>query len=125
MLMNRVVYFEIHVPDPQKAMAFYAKNFGWSFMKSDLGPFDYWMISTGEKAKPGIDGGLMQSQDGQPRTVNTLEVDDLDAMMNHVNETGGQIVVPKMPVAGIGWLAYATDPGGNIFGMYKNDPNAK
>lgn len=123
--MNRIVYFEIHVPDPAKAIAFYESNFGWTFSKSDIGSADYWLISTGDTEKPGIDGGLMQSQDGQPRIVNTLQVDDVDAAAKKAQESGGNVVVPKIPIPGIGWVAYATDPGGNIFGMYKHDPDAK
>jgi predicted enzyme related to lactoylglutathione lyase len=29
-----------------------------------------------------------------------------------------------MPVPGVGWLAYAKDPDGNIFGMMQNDASA-
>jgi hypothetical protein len=32
--------------------------------------------------------------------------------------------VPKMPVPGVGWLAYAKDPDGNIFGMMQTDASA-
>ena len=35
-----------------------------------------------------------------------------------------QVAVPKMAVPGIGWLAYAKDPDGNIFGMMQADPEA-
>ena len=31
---------------------------------------------------------------------------------------------PKMPVPGVGWLAYAQDPDGNTFGMMQADPAA-
>jgi predicted enzyme related to lactoylglutathione lyase len=34
------------------------------------------------------------------------------------------VAVPKMPVPGIGWLAYVRDPDGNIFGMMQADANA-
>jgi predicted enzyme related to lactoylglutathione lyase len=30
-----------------------------------------------------------------------------------------------MAIASIGWLAYFTDPDGNIHGLYQNDPTAK
>ena len=38
---------------------------------------------------------------------------------------GAVIAVPKMPIPGVGWLAYAKDPEGNIFGMMQPDPAAK
>ena len=38
---------------------------------------------------------------------------------------GATVAVPKMPVPGVGWLAYIKDTEGNIFGMMQNDPQAK
>jgi uncharacterized protein len=33
--------------------------------------------------------------------------------------------VPKMPIPGVGWLAYIKDTEGNILGMMQPDPSAK
>lgn len=33
-------------------------------------------------------------------------------------------VLPKMPIKGVGWLAYCKDLDGNIFGMMEVDENA-
>jgi len=30
---------------------------------------------------------------------------------------------PKTPVTDVGWLAYANDPEGNLFGMIERDPS--
>jgi predicted enzyme related to lactoylglutathione lyase len=32
--------------------------------------------------------------------------------------------MPKMAVPGVGWLAYAKDPEGTVFGMMQEDPDA-
>ncbi len=37
---------------------------------------------------------------------------------------GGTVALQKMPVKGVGWLAYCKDPEGNIFGVMQNDPQA-
>ena len=37
---------------------------------------------------------------------------------------GGAIAVPKMPIPGVGWLAYGKDTEGNIFGIMQSDPTA-
>jgi predicted enzyme related to lactoylglutathione lyase len=37
----------------------------------------------------------------------------------------GSISGPKMPISGIGWLAYCKDTEGNILGLMQNDPTAK
>ena len=49
---------------------------------------------------------------------------DLDAYCAKVEAGGGQIVLPKMAVPGIGWLAYFKDLDGNIHRMMQSDPDA-
>jgi predicted enzyme related to lactoylglutathione lyase len=127
--MARVVHFEIHAENPERAIEFYQKSFGWEFQKWE-GPMDYWMVMTGPKDQPGIDGGLVPRQgkiDGQAviAYVCTVDIPDLDATVSTVEQNGGSIAVPKMAVPGVGWLAYFKDTEGNIFGAMQNDPNAK
>lgn len=119
--MHRMVHFELHSPDVKKTNAFFADVFGWKLQQ--FGEHPYWIAVTGEGR--GIDGGIMASRDGQQRTVNTIEVADLDAHMQQVKDAGGQIVVERMPIPGVGWLAYGTDPVGVLFGMMQPDSNAK
>jgi predicted enzyme related to lactoylglutathione lyase len=38
--------------------------------------------------------------------------------------SGGQVVVPKSPVPGVGWLAHCKDTDGNVFGMLQPDAAA-
>ncbi|MEP6920405.1 MAG: VOC family protein [bacterium] len=127
--MPRVVHFEIHAGDPQRAVSFYEKVFGWSFQKWE-GPMEYWLITTGPDDQPGINGGLVKRRgeiDGQAviAYVCTVDVADLDASIATVEANGGTVAVPKMPIPGMGWLAYYKDTEGNIFGMMQNDPAAK
>lgn len=121
--MNRPVHFEIPADNPETIMNFFAAVFGWTFGKWD-GPMPYWTVTTGPKDMPGIDGGVMPRQHpGQPM-VNTIDVANLDATLEAVAANGGTVVVPKMPVPTIGWLAYFKDPEGNIHGAMQTDPNA-
>lgn len=115
--MPRIVHFEIPVDNPDRATAFYQKCFGWSFQKWD-GPMEYWLVTTGPKEEPGIDGGLMRRQPGQV-TCNTLQVDDVAQSVATIEANGGKQVVPKMEIQGIGWVAYCTDTEGNIFGVFQ------
>ena len=122
--MPRPVHFEIPADQPERAIGFYQKVFGWTFQKWD-GPMEYWMIGTGDPSEPGINGGLMRRQNpGQP-CVNTVGVADLDATLATVLSSGGECALPKMPIPGVGWLAYCKDTEGHIFGIMQNDPNAK
>ena len=127
--MPRVVHFEIHAADPERGVKFYESVFGWTFQKWE-GPIEYWLITTGPDSEPGINGGLLRRQgdiDGQAviAYVCTIGVDDLDATMAIVEANGGTVAVPKMPIPGMGWLAYYKDTEGNIFGIMQSDPSAK
>ena len=126
--MNRVVHFESHAENPERAIAFYTKCFEWKFTKWE-GPMEYWIISTGDPKEPGIDGGLLRRHgviDGQAVIAYpcTIQVANIDEMLKKVESAGGQIVLPKMPIPGVGWLFYAKDTEGNIFGVMQPDPGA-
>lgn len=126
--MPRVTHFEIHAENPQRAIGFYTDLFGWRF--TQWAGQDYWLIKTGEPTEPGIDGGLLPRRGGIDGTaviayVCTAEVKELAPLVEKAVNLGGQIALPTMPVPGVGWLAYAKDTEGNIFGMMQADANAK
>jgi predicted enzyme related to lactoylglutathione lyase len=126
--MPRVVHFEIHAEDPERAVNFYKTLFDWQFQKWE-GPMEYWLVTTGPNDQPGINGGLMRRHgqiDGQAviAYVCTVDVVDVDAYTNTAVANGGQIALPKTPIPGMGWLVYCKDTEGNIFGMMQGDPNA-
>jgi hypothetical protein len=56
--------------------------------------------------------------------VNTVGVANLDESLAAVEAHGGKCVLPKMPVSGVGWLAYCKDTEGHIFGMMQPDSAA-
>ncbi|MCG8352126.1 MAG: VOC family protein [Chloroflexales bacterium] len=121
--MPRIVHFEISVDDPERAMEFYTKVFGWEFNKWDNEDQDYWLVKTGESDQPGIDGGMFR-RGGPVSYVNVLDVASLDATIAQIIANGGEIVVPKMTVPGIGYLVYFKDTEGNVFGAMQGDPSA-
>ena len=127
--MGRVVHFEIHTGDPERAINFYQKLFNWTFQKWE-GPMPYWLITTGPDSEPGINGGLVPRRgeiDGEAviAYVCTVGVSSLDESLATATANGGTVAVPKMPVPGVGWLAYCKDSEGNIFGMLQPDEGAK
>jgi predicted enzyme related to lactoylglutathione lyase len=56
--------------------------------------------------------------------VCTVGVGDLDDVLARARKLGAALAVPRMPVPGIGWLAYLTDPEGNILGVLQPDTAA-
>ena len=121
--MARITHFEIPTQDPQAASQFYTQVFGWQINKWE-GPVDYYLVSTGENGSPGINGALYTPEDGMTGVINTVTVEDLDAIVEKVLANGGEVAFPRMGVPGIGWLAYIRDLDGNLVGMMQNDPNA-
>jgi predicted enzyme related to lactoylglutathione lyase len=122
--MPRIVHFEIPAQDPGKIAAFYKEVFGWEITKWEGGGEPYWLVKTGEDGTPGINGGLFRPQGPLTGVINTVDVQDIDALLNKVKANGGQIIVQKGAVAGVGWLAYCKDVEGTVFGMMQMDPNA-
>jgi predicted enzyme related to lactoylglutathione lyase len=121
--MSRVVHFEIPADDPERAIQFYEKVFGWRFEKWE-GPIEYWLVKTGPEDQPGIDGGLTRREDPAIKVENLIDVKDLDASLVEVKNQGGEVIRPRGPVPGVGWIAYIKDTEGNIFGLMESDPAA-
>jgi predicted enzyme related to lactoylglutathione lyase len=125
--LARIVHFDLQATDPEKIIPFYEKVFGWKFNKcpEEVCPpgQEYWLIETGPKEEPGIDGGL--SKKGAGPAANTIGVENLDQAIEKVKAEGGEITMPKSPIPGVGWLAFFKDPDGNFFGMMQDDKEAK
>ncbi len=130
--MSRVVHFEIHAENPERAVTFYTALFGWEFTKWD-GPMPYWLIKTGPDSARGINGGMVPRHPQHPAVGNdpviayvcTVDVDNLDKSFARALELGAVVALPKMPIPGIGWLAYIKDTESNVLGMMQADPTAK
>ena len=121
--MNRFTHFELASTDLEKTAAFYRDVFGWQIQKWE-GPIDYWLVTTGDASTPGINGGLMLTNGDFKGTVNTIEVADIDAAIASVLAHGGEIVLPKDSIPGVGYQAYFKDNSGIIVGLHQADPNA-
>jgi hypothetical protein len=128
--MARVVHFEIHGTDPEAMARFYRDLFGWTI--SRWGEMPYWLVDTGPAEQPGINGGIVPRRGPAPaegQSVNafvcTVEVGSVDQLLARALELGGTLALPKMPIPGVGWLAYVKDPDGNILGLMQPDTTAK
>lgn len=133
-MSNRIVHFEIHAENPDRAIAFYKAVFGWEFPEWMKEPVPYWGVMTApqDSKEPGINGGLVvrrgkAPENGQPVNafVCTVQVENIDETIKKIEAAGGIVALPKMPLTGIAWQAYYKDSEGNIFGIHQPDPNAK
>jgi len=121
--MPRVGRFELFAEDPVRAVCFYQTAFGWEIRRTGDQPYGW--VTTGPKGRPGINGGIAPRSEARCGCVNTIEVPSLDEYLERVVNAGGRVVVPKMPVSGMGWLAYCRDTEGNTFGLMQPNRKAK
>jgi len=121
--MARVGHFDMMAEDPQRAVDFYSKVFGWKFAKWD-GPMEYWLITTGDRSEPGIDGGLGRGRpvDEQVLTITPVK---LDEAIRAIESAGGKMLRPRGAIPGVGWFASFRGPDGNILGLMEEDPSAR
>jgi predicted enzyme related to lactoylglutathione lyase len=124
--MNKVTHFEIVATDIARAKEFYAKVFDWKFEKWEGAQDEYWMVLTVPAGTPGaINGGLRKEMgtDVKERTTSvngfvcTIEVSDIDDILTKVTINGGEILMPKSDMPGVGDMAACLDSEGNMFSL--------
>lgn len=126
-LFNKVVHFEIHAGDPERAVKFYTEVFGWDIKKWEGGAVEYWIVMTCPENTPGgINGGILRRKgDAPPENcavngyVNSINVEDIDETIKKILSSGGTLALPKFDLAGVGQMAYFKDTEGNIFGIWQ------
>lgn len=121
--MNRPVHFEIPANNPQGLMKFFTDIFGWKFQ--EFPGADYWLANTGDEKSPGINGAIMKRNHPEQPVSNSIDVENIDATFDKIARMGGQMVVPKTAIPGMGYYGFFKDPEGNIHGLFQNDTNAK
>ena len=121
--MNRFTHFELVSNDLEKTAEFYREVFGWQINKWE-GPVDYWLVMTGDESTPGINGGLMEQNGPFNGTINTIQVDDIDAAIAKVKANGGEIILDKDVIPGVGYQAYFKDNTGIMVGLHQADEQA-
>ena len=113
--MARLNYVELPVTDIDAAASFYESAFGWSMTR--FGP-TYAATLTGD-----TDVGLQgDSSEAAKAPLPVIEVDDLEATREAVEQAGGRIVRPIFDFPG-GRRFQFLDPSGNEIAAVKSDPH--
>jgi predicted enzyme related to lactoylglutathione lyase len=119
---HSIVHVEIPLTDLASGSKFYADLFGWkteSVPQMNYVTFD---------AAPGPGGGFVMAGDsaseGDAMSYKPGEVliyvstDDIEASLAKVESLGGQPVVRKTEIPGIGWFGVFADPTGNRVALF-------
>jgi predicted enzyme related to lactoylglutathione lyase len=118
--MPKMIHFEIPADNPQRAIDFYQKVFGWKIDKWE-GEFDYWLVTAGEEDEPGINGAIKPKDYGsQISTV--IGVDSYDEFVKKIEAGGGKMITEKNEIPGIGITGSFEDTEGNILSIIEPAP---
>ena len=73
--------------------------------------------------KGGINGGIMTPEKGDWPAKLTLyiDVEDVEAYGAKIVAAGGKMIVPKLEVPGVGFMALFSDPDDRVLGLWQQD----
>jgi uncharacterized protein len=112
---------ELLTPDANKALAFYAKVFGYTHEKMEMGlPAPYIVLNASGKPR----GGIFQvSEPGAPtQWLPYVRVADCDATAAKAKELGAKVCQPPTDIPGVGRFATVADPLGAQVAFIKGTP---
>jgi predicted enzyme related to lactoylglutathione lyase len=111
----------IFARDQARVREFYDRALGWQLV--DDGQRRCWVVTANDDPRLGTDGAIGGDRD-ELHVIPTVHVADIDATVAAALEAGGEVLVPRMPLPGVGWLVYLADTEGNVLGVMQDDPAA-
>ena len=115
------VWVDLGVPDLAAVQGFYQALFGWEF--EDMGPeFANYHMITRHGASVGGAMSQMESDADQPAAWTIyLKSDDIERSLTDTAAAGGSVIVPAMPMPGLGSMGVVITPGGEGMGIWQAD----
>ncbi len=117
---NSVAWFEIYVQDMEKARAFYQAVLQQELEKLDTPEPEMWTFPGGPE-KPGAAGAIVKMEgvgSGGNSTLVYFSCLDCAQEASRVDQNGGKVIKPKFSIGQYGFIALASDPDGNMFGLH-------
>ena len=112
---GRFCWHDLMVGDVDAALKFYTALFGWTVQTMDMGAMGpYQMVAAGGVTFAGVMKLPMPGV--PPHWMPYVAVADVDAACKTAQASGGAIVVPVMPIPGVGRFAVLADPTGGTLG---------
>jgi uncharacterized protein len=114
---GRLAYLQIPATNVQDSAAFYTTNFNWqvrgegadhlSFADATGDMIGAWVTDLAISVTPGV--------------LAYIYVHGIDAALERIAATGGEIVKPIYPEGDL-WVATFRDPAGNVLGIWQQGP---
>jgi predicted enzyme related to lactoylglutathione lyase len=112
-------WIDLLTSDPEKAMAFYAEVFGWTYEIGDVEKYGGYIMASKDGRSV---AGIMKNDgtSGSPDTWNTyLRVEDIAASTDAAVSGGGQVLMAPMVVPEQGQMAMIMDASGAAVGLWQ------
>lgn len=122
--MPRFIHMDIAADDPERAVEFYAKVFGWQARKLE-GAEPYWLIraTSSEGVDSAVGAGVAKRREPWRTVTPTIDVPSADEYASRIEAEGGSIIQPKTLIPGIGYLVSFKDTEGNVFAILEPVPS--
>lgn len=116
-----VCWFEHGCHDRDKAIPFLEKTFGWKSETSQMGDNLYTTFMLGDKMVAGLYQMTPDMASIPSHWLPYFGIASIDTALEKVAELGGNIIMPKMFVGGVGHFAVVQDPQGGVFGLLQGE----
>ncbi|WP_040981199.1 VOC family protein [Oceanobacillus jeddahense] len=122
--VNKVAFFELPADDVERASTFYKKAFDWDTPEQGGGNVWAFTAPTDEKGNPietgAINGDIRQRDKGFDRPLIMILVEDVEAQLKEVENSGGKVIHPAQDESQFGGPVWAvfSDTEGNHVGVY-------
>lgn len=118
-MTGRFSWYELQTSDAAAAEAFYCSVVGWGAERLGPPPDGYTLLNT---AKGGVAGIMtLGADEGPPRWIGYIAVDDVDAAAERVKAAGGTMRHPPIDVPGMLRFCGVADPQGGAFVVFKGN----
>ncbi len=116
--IGHVSWNELQTPDPEAALAFYAKQFNVTRNGGmPMGEMGEYSFIANTESGDGMIGAIMGSFQGRPGWGFYFRVPEISAAKARVEAGGGKLHAEPMQVPGGEWVFHAEDPEGVSFGL--------
>jgi hypothetical protein len=111
---DHVVHLELRTTNLPRACSFYTQLFGWRAERIEACGASYLSLNLG----PGIDGGIVEQNEGHAVWLPYVEVANLAEATAHALVLGGSVVLD--PREGpVGWRSVVATPAGGEIALWQ------
>ena len=118
MAHGSIHWSELMTNDVEAAKKFYGATAGWEFEDAPMPGFTYTLCKVGGAPVAGMMPIEAMGQEGvTPHWMTYVAVDDIDAVADKTEASGGKVLSAPFDVPNVGRIAILADADGAVIGM--------